>query len=107
MLTKDELLAAVTKTTRTVEVPDVGPVGVRMMTVAEMARWSAGTDADDAEAMVRLVAFTACNPDGSTMFDGDATPVRAFGHDVVRRLYKAAADANRFTVAAVESDVKN
>lgn len=70
MLTREEFEKQDGLKRREFEIPGIGPVLMRELSVAERVAEGAGSNDDDTAAM-RMIAMSLCQPDGSPMFGAD------------------------------------
>lgn len=111
-LNREALLAAAVPKTKTVEVPGVGAVIIRKLSIRAKKEWAdmviaLPTERQD-EALTLLVIAGAVNPDGSPMFTpDDKDAVAALDPDAVQTLFSQIQEFSGMGAKALENATKN
>jgi hypothetical protein len=113
MLNRDQLVAlGSTVNVKTVNAPEMGEVGLRMMTVKERELWEEQSRKDGTVNFgvyrASLLVKVLCNPDGSRMFNDDEIDlVSSLPGRGLRFVFDKAAEFNAVYGEDIEEATKN
>jgi len=110
MLNRDQIIAAVEKPAGRLTIEEWGgEIGIRHLTVAEVAALRETQSGDDTlDGIARFAAMLICDESGGRIFqDDDIEALKTRGLDILMRIAEAGRDLNGMTEKAREELRKN
>ncbi len=111
MLTRDQFLQQAQVATRTVDIPGLGEVRIRRLSIQAQSEWAAQTVADEKRgdlSMARLLVAALVDEAGEPVFGpADVDLILKLDAKLITAAYKAVLEFNAMDAGALEQATKN